>query len=87
MLGNRTLENSIITLDSEGKEQYDIVTNEISKLARISKMSWDLTSSRLFDKTRWVCFGEGVIFSIVVLGGVYTIKKMIIKHKNDTNKE
>ena len=87
MLGNRTLENSIITLDSEGKEQYDIVANEISKLARISKMSWDLTSSRLFDKTRWVCFGEGVIFSIVVLGGVYTIKKMIIKHKSDTNKE
>ena len=87
MLGNRTLENSIVELNTEAQYQYDIVRNEIAKLVGVSKMSWDLVSSRLFDKTRWVCFGEGVIFSIVVFGGAYAINKMVVKHKNDPNKD
>lgn len=87
MLGNRALKNSIIELNAETLEQYDIVKNEVAKLVGVSKMSWDLVSSRLFDKTRWVCFGEGIIFSIVVFGGAYAINKMVVTHKNDQNKD
>ena len=69
MLGQRALDKAVITLTEEGVKQYDIVTEEIKKLADITEMGWDLTSSRLLDKVRLICYYEGAaMFAIGFFG-------------------
>ena len=59
MFGNRTLNKSTIKVNAEGLEQYKIVASELDKLATLTQESWDLTSTKLFNKVRVISFLEG----------------------------
>lgn len=76
MLGQRLLDNARFHISNDAQQQYAVVCGEIQKLCDLSHMSWDLTSSDLFDAVRKVSFVEGAIFGAALLGLVISIRKI-----------
>lgn len=86
MLGENLLKNSKkVSLDEAAYEQFNIVNKEIKTLAEKSGIGWDLVASELFDKTRGICFSEGVVCGALIAGvGIITgacITKLLSKPK------
>ena len=81
MLGNKYLKDVMMKTTKEGYDQYNVVANEIDKLADITNMGWDLTASEVFDKVRKISFGQGALIGAAVVGGAVAVKEIISKHK------
>lgn len=81
MLGNKYLKNVMVNVTEEGSEQYNVVANEIDKLCTITKTSWSLTASHVFDKARKISFGQGALIGAAVVGGAVAVKEIVSKHK------
>lgn len=59
MFGKHTSERSVLRTTEEGVKQFEIASQEIQKLADITKTGWHLTSANLFDKVCVISFLEG----------------------------
>jgi hypothetical protein len=87
MLGNKYLKDVMMKTTKEGYDQYNVVANEIDKLADITNMGWDLTASEVFDKVRKISFGQGALIGAAVVGGAVAVKEIISKRKKKKSEE
>lgn len=68
MFGNKALAKATMKVTEEGMKQFNLVTEEISKLANITGRYWCLTEAKLFDKVRKISFGQGFICGTALTG-------------------
>ena len=76
MLGQKLLDGARISVSDDVRVQYEIVRGELKKLCELSHMSWDLTSSSLFDAVHRVSFVEGVVCGAAIVGGIIMARKI-----------
>ena len=84
MLGTKLLEKSKMPMSAVAKEQFDAACEAVNKLAEASGMCWDLTTSRLFDQVRLVCFAQGAAVAAGAIGIYSLIKKNNEEQDNKT---
>lgn len=87
MLGNRMLNKAIIKVSEEGAKQHELVRNEIDKLCELTNESWDLVSTKVFDKARKISFGQGMVCGGALTGLVAAGRKFVKKQKPKTDEE
>ena len=84
MFGNKLLERSKIPLSAVAKEQFDAACEAVNKLVETSGMCWDLTSSKLFDSVRLLCFAQGAAVAAGVIGICALVRKSKEEQKEKT---
>ena len=82
MFGNRVLSKGVLKTTEEGVKQFKLLTEELTKLSKISGKAWCLTEAKLFDKVRRISFGQGAVFGAAATGIITAIRKRKKKDKN-----
>ena len=87
MFGNKVLAKATMKVTEEGVKQFNLVTEEISKLAKITGQYWCLTEAKLFDKVRKISFGQGFICGTALTGIVVAARKRKKTEETKTDEE
>lgn len=87
MFGNRMLSKAVIKVSEEGAKQHKLVKYEMDKLCQLTNQSWDLVTSKTFDKARKISFGQGMIAGMALTGFAVTVHNKIKKNKPKTDEK